>query len=45
MVYWLLRIIAIAVILKEILEDSEYVISPYHYIGNNKPRQIASSYG
>lgn len=45
MVYWLLRIIAIAVTLKEDLEGSEYVISPYHYSGNTKPRQLASSYG
>lgn len=44
MVYWLLRIIAIAVTLKEDLKGSEYVISPYHYSVTTKPSQLPSSY-
>ncbi len=45
MVYWLLRILAIAVTLKQDLKGSVYSPNEYHYIGNDKPRQLASSYG
>lgn len=45
MVYWLLRILAIAVTLKQDLKGSVYLLNGYRYIGSDKPRQLASSYG